>query len=164
MNSMANGKRMSHHGLYPGRGWGRRVTSMVILWLGLGALVGVLSAPIDGGIIGFVSGALAGMIVLPVIGAALGLLGGVWRETLVGASCGLVSGIAVVFFTGGTPLAPSVSLSLLLGACAGATLPQLCRLYLWLAGQVLAQVRSFRRERTGVSGISAVSQDGAINP
>jgi hypothetical protein len=137
---------------------------MVILWLGLGALIGVLSAPPDGGNIGLVSGALAGMIVLPAIGALLGLLGGVWWETLVGASCGFVSVNAVAFFYGSAPLATSVSLPLLVGACAGATLPQICRLYLRLARQTLAQLGSLRTERTGASGISAVSQDGAINP
>jgi hypothetical protein len=94
----------------------------------------------------------------------LGLLGGVWRETLVGASCGLVSVSVIAFFTGSAPPATSVGLPLLLGALAGATLPQLCRLYLRLARQTLTQLRSLRTERTGVSGISAVSQDGAINP
>ena len=137
---------------------------MLILWLGLGALVGVLSAPPNGGIIGLAAGALAGMIVLPAVGALLGLLGGRWRETLVGVSCGLVSGLAAAFFTGSTTLATTVNQFLLLGACAGATLPQLCRLNLWLVGQASAQLRSFRTERTATSGVSAVSQDGAINP
>jgi hypothetical protein len=138
--------------------------SMVLLWLGLGALIGILTAPPDGGMIGFLAGALAGMIVLPAVGALLGLLGGRWRESLAGAVCGLVSGIAVATLSGSTRLAPSVSLHLLLGACAGATLPQMCRFYLWLAGQALAHRGSFRTERTVVSGMSAGSQDAAINP
>jgi hypothetical protein len=89
---------------------------MLFLWLGLGGLIGILSAPPDGGVIGFVAGALAGMIVLPVLGGLLGLLGGRWRESLVGATCGLVSGIAVALFSGTPRLAPSVNLHLLLGA------------------------------------------------
>jgi hypothetical protein len=137
---------------------------MALLWLGLGALVGILSAPPDGGVIGFVAGGLAGMIVLPAIGGLLGLLGGRWRETFVGAVGGLASGIAVAFFAGSTRIAPTVNLLLLFGAYGGATLPPLCRLNLWLVGQALAQRRSFRTESTGGSGISAVSLDGAINP
>jgi hypothetical protein len=137
---------------------------MVILWLWLGALIGLLTAPPNGGIVGFVAGAFAGMIVLSPIGALLGLLGGVWRETLVGASCGVVSVRVVALFTGSTPLATSVSLALLLGAFAGSTLPQVCRLYLGLARQTLTQLRTLRTERAGASGISAVSPDGPINP
>jgi hypothetical protein len=143
---------------------GRRIKSMVLVWLGLGAVVGVLSAPPDGGSIGLLAGSLAGMIVLPAPGAVLGLLGGRWRETLVGSGCGLVSGIAVAILSGNTRLAPSVSLHLLIGACAGATLPQLCRLQLWVAVQVRAQLRSLRTDPPGASGISAVSPDGVDNP
>jgi hypothetical protein len=137
---------------------------MVLLWLGLGAVIGVLSAPPNCGVIGFLAGALAGMIVLPAVGALFGLLGGRWREALVGAASGVGCGVAVSFFIGSNWLASSVSLHLLLGACAGATLPQLCRLYLRLACQVSAQLRSFSTERTRVSGISAVSPEGDINP
>jgi hypothetical protein len=114
--------------------------------------------------IGFLAGALAGMIVLPVLGALLGILGGRWMETLMGTACGLVSGIAFAFFSGSSRLAPSVSLNLLVGACAGATLPQLCRLQFWLAGKGLTQLRSLRRKRWGISATSSVSQDGVINP
>ena len=140
---------------------GFMILSMVLLWLALGAVIGVLSAPPDGGMIGFLAGALAGMIVLPVLGALFGLLGGRWREALVGAASGVVSGITVAFFRDSSRLAPSVSLHLLLGACAGATLPQLCRVQLWLAREVLAQRQSLR---TRVSGTSAASQEGVINP
>jgi hypothetical protein len=134
---------------------------MMLLWLGLGAVIGVLSAPPDGGMIGFLAGALAGMIVLPAVGALFGLLGGRWREALVGAACGVACGIAIAFFSGSSGLASSVSLYLLLGACAGATIPQSCRLQLWLAGQVLAQRQSLRMR---VSGTSAASQEGVNNP
>jgi hypothetical protein len=134
---------------------------MVLLWLGLGAIIGVLSMPPDGGMIGFLAGALAGMIVLPAVGALFGLLGGRWWEALVGAACGLASGFAIAFFSGSSRLASSVSLYLLLGTCAGATLPQLCRLQFWLARQVLAQRQSFHAR---VSRSSAASQEGAVNP
>jgi len=165
---------------YPGCGWPKRVASMVLLWVGLGAVIGVLSAPADGGMIGFLAGALAGMIVLPALGALFGLLGGRWREALVGTACGLVCAIAIAFFSGNSWLASSVSLYLLLGASAGATLPQLCRLQLWLAHEVLAQrqssysVRKRRLSpypradgpffRTRASGTSAASQEGIVNP
>jgi hypothetical protein len=152
---------MSHYRLNSGRVWARRVASMMLLWLGLGAFIGVLSAPPNGGMIGFLAGALAGMIVLPAVGALFGLLGGRWREALVGAACGLVSGVAIGFFGGSSRLASSVNLYVLLGACAGATLPQLCRLQLWLVGMVLAQRQSLR---TRVSGSSVASQEGVVNP
>jgi hypothetical protein len=155
---------MSLRILYVDRGRARPVVGMVLLWLGLGALVGILSAPADGGMIGYVAGALAGMIVLPVFGIVLGLLGGRWRETLVGSACGLASGIAVSLLNGYTRPSPSIRLYLLLGAFVGATLPQACRLYIWLAGKAWSQLRSLRTERTSVSGESAVAEDGAINP
>src|SRR5262249_6008505 len=155
---------MSHHAPFSICGWARRAISMSLLWLGLGALVGILSAPTDGGIIGFVAGAMAGMIVLPPVGAMFGLLGGRWRESLGGAACGLVSGIAIAMVSRSTQLAASVSLQLLLGAFAGATLPQMCRLYFWIARQALSQLRSFRTECTGISTGSTVPEDGAINP
>src|SRR5262249_12588316 len=106
---------MSHRNLYFGPGWTRQIASMVLLWLGLGALVGSLSAPPDGGMVGFVAGALAGMIVLPIFGAVFGLLGGRWWETLLGAACGLTSAILIAFLNGSTTIAPNVSLYLLLG-------------------------------------------------
>jgi hypothetical protein len=155
---------MSHRNLYFGPGWTRQIASMVLLWLGLGALVGSLSAPPDGGMVGFVAGALAGMIVLPIFGAVFGLLGGRWWETLLGAACGLPTAIVVTFLGGSTRIAPFISLYLLLGAFAGATVPQMCRLYFWIARQALSQLRSFRTDRTGISGGSAVSEDGVINP
>jgi hypothetical protein len=134
---------------------------MVLLWLGLGALIGIVSAPPEGGVIGLVAGALAGMIVLPVLGGLFGIFGGGWRACLVGAACGFVMGIAVAMFSGSPRFAPSVSLHLLVGACAGATLPQICRLHMQLARQLAAQLRSFR---TDITGVSAASHDGAINP
>jgi hypothetical protein len=135
---------------------------MVLLWFGVGALVGALSAPIDGGLVGFAAGALAGMIVLPALGAFFALVGGRWQESLLGAACGLGSAIAYAIFSGYSPLA--VSLLLLLGACAGATLPQMCRLYVWIAHRARAHLSSLRTERMGTGAISAVSDDGAINP
>jgi hypothetical protein len=145
----------------PTRSLATRVGSMALLWLGLGAVVGILSAPPDGGIIGFAAGATAGMIVLPAFGAPLGLFGGRWRESLMGAVCGFSSGIAVTLFGGGARAAPSVSLHLVFGAGVGATLPQLGRLHLRLAGQVWAQLRSFRTERPAASSASPYE---AVNP
>ena len=155
---------MSRRNLYFAPGWTRQIASMVLLWLGLGALVGSLSAPPDGGMVGFVAGALAGMIVLPILGAVFGLLGGRWRETLLGAACGLTSAILIAFLGGSTTMVPNVSLYLLLGAFAGATVPQTCRLYLWIARHTLSQLQPFRTERTGISTGSTVPEDGAMSP
>lgn len=140
---------MNHHGLHLGWGWARRVAGMVLLWLGLGALVGVLSAPPDAGLIGCLAGAVAGMVVLAAVGALFGLLGGRWRETLLGAACGLACGIAVALYGGSPWRTPVTGLPVLLGACAGATLPPWCRLQLWLAGQLLAQAQTFRTQLRG---------------
>jgi hypothetical protein len=155
---------MNHRNLYFAPGWTRQLASMVLLSLGLGALVGSLSAPPDGGMVGLVAGALAGMIVLPIFGAVFGLLGGRWWETLLGAACGLTTAIVVTFWGGSARIAPIISLYVLLGAFAGATLPQMCRLYLWIARRALSQLRSFRTERTGISSGSTVPEDGAISP
>jgi hypothetical protein len=146
------------------RSLARRVVSMLLLWLALGAVVGVLSAPPGGGPIGFLAGAVAGMIVLPVLGVAFGVLGGHWRATLLGASCGLVSGCAAALVVGSTRLGLSASLCLIVGACAGATFPQLCRIRCWLAGQLSAQAGSAGKKGARLLGISTVSPDCAINP
>jgi hypothetical protein len=155
---------MSYQFLNPGWGWAGRVTSMVFLWLGLGVVVGALSMPPRGGIFGLLAGAMAGMIVLPAVGALLGLLGGRWPESLVGAASGAASGSVIALWSGGTSLAPSVNLSLLLGACVGATFPQFYRLQLGFARQVRAQLRSSGTERAGALAMSAVAHDDAINP
>jgi hypothetical protein len=142
----------------------QRVIGMLILWLALGALVGVLSAPPNGGVIGFLAGAVAGMMVLPVVGVILGLLGGRWRESLLGATCGLASGASVALVAGNIAMGLSASLCLILGGCAGGTFPQLFRLNVWLAGRVSAQVPSAGRRRAGRAGVCVASPDGAISP
>src|SRR5262245_12432236 len=120
---------------------------MVCFWLGLGAFVGILSAPPNGGPIGFVAGAVAGMIVLPWFGAPLGLLGGRWQESLLGSGCGLLSGILVAYFNGSPQRASTASLFLLFGAIVGAALPPLCRFYLRLALHISVQMRPRRTDR-----------------
>ena len=137
---------------------------MVLLWLGLGALVGTLSAPPDGGMISLVSGAMAGMIVLPGFGAMFGLLGARWWEPLLGAACGLVTSFTFGFLNGSTRLGPNIGLYLLFGAFAGSTLPQAYRLNIWLARQAISRFRSFRTDEVGASSGSAAPGEGVINP
>jgi hypothetical protein len=97
---------------------------MTLLWLGLGFLVGALSAPPERGIVAILAGAIAGMIVLPLIGAVLGFLGGKWRETLVGGVAGLMLGTLAGLFAGGNPsdVRAFANMALVSGALVGATL------------------------------------------
>jgi hypothetical protein len=136
---------------------------MVLLWLGLGAIIGVLSMPADSGPIGILAGAVAGMIVLPGVGGLFGILGGPWQESLLGAACGLVFGIIVEVFRGSTQFAADPSLYLLIGAAGGATLPQVCRLYLRLGRRLSDSLRSWTAQPGG-SGFSPVSPEDGISP
>jgi hypothetical protein len=136
---------------------------MVLLWLGLGAIIGILSMPADCGPIGILAGAVAGMIVLPGLGGLFGILGGRWQESLLGAACGLVFGITVEVFRGSTQFAGDLSLYLLIGAGGGATLPQVCRLYLRLGRRLSDSLRSWRTHPTA-SGFSPVSPEDGISP
>src|SRR5260370_2745264 len=114
------------------RSLARRIVAMVLLWLALGGLVGVLTAPPDGGVIGLLAGAVAGMIVLSIPGVIFGLLGGRWQETLLGAACGLAVGSVSALVYGSL----SAGLCLLIGACAGATFPQFFQINVLLAGRL----------------------------
>src|SRR5205823_2792183 len=99
-----------------------RVMPMTLLWLALGALVGVLGAPPERGILGMVASAIGGMIVLPFMGAVLGLIGGKWRETLVGGVAGLILGAGVGVATAQPEFLSVANVGLLGGAMVGATL------------------------------------------
>ncbi len=141
----------------------QRVLRMLLLWLALGALVGILTAP-PGGWIGLLAGAVAGMIVLPVLGLVLAFSGGRWTETLLGATCGLISGVVLGPIVGSVPVGTSVSLCLILGGCAGATFPPLCRFKFWLAGRLTAQLPSAGSKPDGRGAVWMASPERAINP
>ena len=102
------------------RGVMDKVLRMTLLWLGFGIVVGVISAPPEGGIIGMIAGAVAGMILFPFLGAFLGLIGGQWRETLLGGIAGLAMGFSLGVAGGLQPL-PVANVGLVGGALVGAT-------------------------------------------
>jgi hypothetical protein len=103
------------------RSMGANVLRMTLLWLAFGPVVGVLSSPLEEGIIRIVAGMIAGVIVCVPCGVLMGLIGGQWRESLVGGVAGLTLGLSVGMVTGFSELMAAGNVGLVGGAMVGAT-------------------------------------------
>ena len=72
----------------------RRIVSMMIAWIGLGALVGTINGmQVNGGAVGILAQVTAGMLVFVCMGTLLAFVGGKARGSIVGANCGLLVGV-----------------------------------------------------------------------
>jgi hypothetical protein len=101
---------------------------MVLLWTALGCAVGGMTIPTRN-LVGIVSGVLAGVILLAPVGAVLGLVGARARLVLIGALCGCVLGTLTGVLAASANLSGAVSVGMLGGAWAGASVSAL----LWWA-------------------------------
>jgi hypothetical protein len=99
----------------------QRALSMMLLWTVLGGAVGGITIPTRN-LLGVVSGALAGIILLAPAGAVLGLAGARARPALVGALCGSVVGTLTGALASSPNIPGAISIGLLGGAMAGASL------------------------------------------
>jgi hypothetical protein len=109
----------------------RRVQQMVLLWGGLGVVVGVITSPPDSDYLALVATIIAGLLLLPPMGLVLGLVGGRWNESLLGACVGLVLAMASAMVMPSLAPLAAAGVCVLVGGMMGGTLPVFARLLKW---------------------------------
>ena len=100
---------------------GRRVKQMMLLWLFFGALVGAAIGFPKGGLLPIICNVMSGMILMPFLGLFLGLIGGQVRLSLVGGICGVLLGAITALLSSAADPFSVMSVALIGGALAGAT-------------------------------------------
>jgi hypothetical protein len=120
---------------------GRRVLSLSLTWLFLGAVIGVVNGQETGGGVEIVCMMIGGMIALAIPGLVLGVIGGDPRGSIAGAAVGLL-GCSLAKLGGSVAIEPPVmSTIVILAGLLGATALLFMRFLFWKYRMIFRTIR-----------------------
>jgi len=140
---MFDGPCNAQGGFFGWRRIKRRLVSMAVAWLFLGAVTGIhIGWRLNEGVLPIVSNAIAGMTVFSLIGVLMSFFADRAEESIIGGLCGMLVGIATSTWEGAGEPGYAINLCLIAGALIGATG--------WPWVYIIVKVVSWRRARGNI--------------